>query len=403
MKFPDPKHEAEAEAHLDQLHDLPAAAQNDYLARLPDAALRDYLRKILNLPPMIDALPRGFRCGDFVLDGKLGEGGFGIVYRAEQIMEEKTETRPRVTRPAAVKFIRPELLRAGPATASAHLNNFSDELARLVTLNHSHIVTVYAANRVKVSDALPEVPWFAMEYLDFLDTLDPATGNLRWPPQHLDGFTAKMDFFLKACDAVAHAHRHRILHLDLSPNNIRPLTNGSVKVIDFGLAEWLRPERSSMPWRVGFGTPPYLAPEQLGHGGHPIGPPADVHALGVLLYQLIIGRWPFDVPDTHPQGATAALCESVCTAPRRRLRALWHDAPRELDELLDNAMKVNPGDRPPDAGAFRDALNNLNRNQPNARRKRKAKGTRKTEIHIRNLYGGFTTQGDITNFFDGNG
>jgi serine/threonine protein kinase len=356
MELPDPKQELEAEAHLDKLRDLPPADQADYLARLADSALREYLRKLLNLPPLIEALPRGFRCGDFILGEKLGEGGFGVVYRAEQIMQQQTESRPPVTRPAAVKFIRPELLRAGPAKANAHLNNFTDELARLVTLNHPHIVAVHAAGRRKISDALPEVPWFGMEYLDFLDTLDPATGNLRWPPQHLDGLAAKIEFLLPVCDAVAHAHRHNILHLDLSPNNIRPLTDGSVKVIDFGLAEWLRPERSSMPWRVGFGTPPYLAPEQLGHGGHPIGPPADVHALGVLLYQLITGRWPFDVPDNHPGGATAALCECVCTAPRRPLRELWQAAPRELDELLDNAMKVNPAARPPDAGAFRDAL-----------------------------------------------
>lgn len=112
------------------------------------------------------------------------------------------------------------------------------------------------------------------------------------------------------------------------------------------------------PWLLNppRGTPPYLAPEQLGFGGHPIGPPADVHALGMLLYQLITGRWPFDVPDTHPQGATAALCECVRTAPRRKLSELWHDAPPALNTAVAEALAVDPRSRQQDAGALRDAL-----------------------------------------------
>ena len=245
------------------------------------------------------------KVGPFVLLDVLGEGGMGIVYLAEQ--------QHPVKRRVALK-----LLKWG-GDSRATLSRLEAERQALASLNHPGVAQLYEAGTTEDGR-----PFFAMEHVEG-GPLTRRCDDLRLP------IAGRLELFRQACEAVEHAHRRGIIHRDLKPSNI--LLGGDdeapvVKVIDFGLAKATEQRLSgpSASTRVGvlLGTPAYMAPEQADPTRPPIGPAADVYALGVLLFELVSGALPFDP-------------ERLRHDPLEMARILREEEPRSLASVWTQA------------------------------------------------------------------
>ncbi|HEY1587078.1 MAG TPA: serine/threonine-protein kinase, partial [Polyangia bacterium] len=204
----------------------------------------------------------------YILVEKIGEGGMGAVYLAEQ---------PTMGRRAVVKLLHPALSRDVQVSA-----RFNLEARAAAALNHPHIVTVYNYG------ALPDgVLYLAMEHLDGRDlerTIEES-GRL--------SAVRAVHIARQICDALAEAHAHGVVHRDLKPSNVMLVTRGRddefVKVLDFGIAK-VRGVALTSTGMI-FGTPEYMSPEQL--RGATLDGRSDLYALGVVLFEMLTGRLPF--------------------------------------------------------------------------------------------------------------
>ena len=267
----------------------------------------------------IDALavhPR--HIGPYLIVRTLGSGGMGTVYLAEQ-------SRP-IARQVAIKLIRWGA--AGPRT----LQRFLAEREALARLRHPHIAQVLEAGATESGQ-----PYVVLEYV-------PGSSIVLDADHHRLGLEARIHLLLQVCDAVSHAHRRGILHRDLKPANILVARDGEraiPKVIDFGIAKALDGSLGSTTLVTDgemLGTPAYMSPEAIGrNAGGDIDTRTDVYALGVLLYELLSGVWPFaSRPTPSHEVIRQILCEPA-PSPSRRLAGLegealaQHAAARGLD------------------------------------------------------------------------
>jgi serine/threonine-protein kinase len=261
--------------------------------------------------------------GPYRLGDMLGEGGMGVVYLAE---------RADLGSKAAVKILRDAWL------SPARRERFAAEQRTLAQLNHPSIARLYDA------DTLPDgTPWFVMEYVEGL----PLTA---YCDTHASTISERLRLFREVCQAVQHAHRHAIIHRDLKPSNILVSSEGAVKLLDFGIAKQLESLETDVT-RTGLRvmTPAYAAPEQVKAGR--LGMHTDVYSLGVVLYELLSGRLPFDIAEKTPSEIERIIVEDAPERPSvaaRRTAALpigssraqWASTPQwaDLDVLCLTAM-----------------------------------------------------------------
>jgi serine/threonine protein kinase/tetratricopeptide (TPR) repeat protein len=268
------------------------------------------------------------RFGPYRITRMLGEGGMGVVYQAE---------RDDLGSVAAVKILRDAWL------SPARRERFVSEQRTLAQLNHPFIARLYDAG--SLGDG---TPWFVMEYVEGT----PLTEYCR---THATSIVGRLRLFRNVCEAVQHAHSHLVVHRDLKPSNILVGNDGIVKLLDFGIAKQLdgleaRADRTRTGLRLL--TPAYAAPEQI-RGGR-IGTYTDVHALGVILYELLVGRLPFE-PTEHGDELEAVLSdrepERPSIAARKNPASAKGDADgqplrasewSELDVLCLTAMNRDP-------------------------------------------------------------
>jgi serine/threonine protein kinase/Tfp pilus assembly protein PilF len=234
----------------------------------------------------------GDRIGRYKLLQKIGEGGCGVVYMAEQ--EES------VRRRVAIKIIKPGM------DTRAVVARFSAEREALARMEHANIARVYDAGAT-----LSGRPYFVMELVRGLRITDYCDQNNLSTDQRLE-------LFIKACEAIHHAHQKGIVHRDIKPSNILvTLYDGQPvpKVIDFGIAKAMHGRLTDATLFTAFeqfiGTPAYVSPEQAEMSGLDIDHRSDIYSLGVLLYELLMGRTPFD---------TNELMQSGIDEMRRRIR-----------------------------------------------------------------------------------
>jgi eukaryotic-like serine/threonine-protein kinase len=283
---------------------------------LLDRGLADVATRLLD-----DSTARAIPSGDFGpyrLVRPIGEGGMAVVYLAERADLGST---------AAVKLLNQAWM------SPARRDRFASEQRTLAQLNHPGIAHLYDAG------ALPDgTPWIAMEYVDGA----PLTTYCRAQPRSLG---ARLQLFRDICEAVQHAHGHLIVHRDLKPSNILVLADGRVKLVDFGIAKQLAPDGdNSAATRTGLQmmTPAYAAPEQL--RGEPTGVHTDVYALGVVLYELLTGRLPFDLSGRTSGEIETLILTSEPAKPSVAARGeahgadAGHDAWADLDVLVLTAM-----------------------------------------------------------------
>ena len=246
--------------------------------------------------------------GPYRPTGVLGEGGMGIVYLAEQVEP--------VRRRVALKVMK-------QAAAGSLMARFEAERQVLALLDHPHIAKLHDAGQT--SDGRP---WFAMEYVAGVPITDYCDTNLL-------GCNERLQLFQQVCLAVEHAHEKGIVHRDLKPSNILVTKTAGVampKVIDFGVAKAVnaRLTERTLFTEMGMliGTPEYMSPEQAA-GAVEVDSATDIYALGVLLYELLVGAPPFDSKMLRRAGYDA-ICriirETDPPRPSVRLESLGETA-----------------------------------------------------------------------------
>lgn len=281
-------------AMLTELRAMLAADSNDSLlnedlARVAADVIEDH--------PGTQHIPRTF--GPYTTIRFLGEGGMGVVYLA---------ARKDLGGHVAIKILRDAWL------SPARRERFLSEQRTLAQLNYPSIAHLYDA------DTLPDgTPWFAMEYVQGI----PLTA---WCNKHNCSITRRLQLFRTVCDAVQFAHQQAVIHRDLKPSNIYVKDDGSIRLLDFGIAKHL--ETLETPENPGIApqnipsqtitslrmlTPAYASPEQI--RGEPVSVQADVYSLGIILFELLSGSLPYDLSNLTPGEAATLLLDHETPKP----------------------------------------------------------------------------------------
>jgi serine/threonine-protein kinase len=291
----------------------------DERASMLDRDLSGVAQSVLEAPGA-PAVP-SHRFGPYRATRFLGEGGMGVVF---QVVRDDLDSI------AAVKILRDATL------SPARRERFASEQRTLARLNHPAIARLYDAG--SLADG---TPWIVMEYVEGV----PIT---EFCARRSTPLRERLRLFRAVCEAVQHAHQHAIIHRDLKPSNVLVRPDGTVKLLDFGIARTLDPaEGAPHLTRTAWGpmTPAYAAPEQV--QGGVLGVHTDVYSLGVILYELLAGRTPFDLADRSPTEAAAIVTSQDPPPPsgaggaRIANRSAWSD----LDVLCRTAMHRDPARR----------------------------------------------------------
>ena len=266
----------------------------------------------------------GERAGAYRLLEMIGQGGMGTVYRAERADDEY---RAHV----AIKFVR------GALAAPDLERRLRAERQILADLNHPNI-----ARLLDGGTAPDGTPFIVLEYLDG-QPIDV------WCDTRALGIRARISLFLQVCSAVSHAHGAGVIHRDIKPSNIMVTADGTPKLVDFGIAKLLDDGGSSQQTAtLRVLTPVYASPEQM--LGTTVSVASDIYSLGVVLYELLIGRPPFELKSLTAGAAERMVVRERVRAPSRAASThhdeAWCRELAPLDHLLLQMLHKEPAARP---------------------------------------------------------
>lgn len=262
---------------------------------------------------------------------RLGRGGMGVVYLAEQKCLDRL---------VAIKMIR-----TGEAAGAAETERFQREAEAVARLNHPNVIQVFDVGE---HDGLP---YLSLEYVDGGTLRDHCAGK---PLASDDASRVAMVI----ADAMSTAHANGIVHRDLKPSNILMARDGTVKVSDFGLVKDLQQGNSLTHSGEALGTPSYMAPEQTGGSKQEIGSATDVYAIGAVLYELLSGRPPFQ--EATPLETMHQIRITDPIPPSRFV----HKIPRDLETICLKCLEKRAEMRYPSAKELAADLNRYRDNRP---------------------------------------
>jgi serine/threonine-protein kinase len=259
--------------------------------------------------------------GNYKIEEKLGEGGMGAVYKGVDTM---------LDREVAIKALRPEL-----ASQTSVVERFRTEAVTLAKLNHPNIATLYSMFRQG------EELYMVLEFVrgETLDSIMQKRGAL--PAEEA------IPVFCQVLDGIDHAHELGIVHRDIKPANMMLTEKGTLKVLDFGIARLLGSARMTRAGNI-IGTLEYMAPEQV--KGLETDGRSDIYALGMMLYEVLTGRLPFQTENEFE--LMKAQTEMMPTPPREINPAI----PEAVEAAILRAIQKNPDDRFQSGGDFRETL-----------------------------------------------
>jgi serine/threonine-protein kinase len=260
----------------------------------------------------------------------IGSGGMGVVYKATQT--------------ALARVVALKLIRALEAANPQDLKRFVIETEVLAALQHPNIVKMYEVGVSEIG------PFYTMEHLGETDLAE----RLRREPMP---FRDGARLLATIARAVDFAHRNGIVHRDLKPANILIAEDGEPKIVDFGIAKKLASDAGLTVLGKPIGTPGYMAPEQAA-GERTIGPGADIYALGVILYQFLTGRVPFESDNFNEVFRAIIFDEPVSPAWFRA------DTPRDLEKICLKCLRKKPAERYLTASDLADDLDRYLSHQP---------------------------------------
>jgi eukaryotic-like serine/threonine-protein kinase len=282
--------------------------------------------------PVPLTIAAGTRLGPYEIVSALGSGAMGDVYRARDT---------RLGRPVAIKILHtvPGLDLSQQALVEARA---------AARLNHPNIATLHDIVEDMTADGVPVPPFLVMEFVDGR----PLTALVAEGPMDVDRALA---IGIQLADALGEAHRNGVIHRDVKPANVMVTHGGAVKLLDLGVAsvavDPAMTTRTSLEPRTGggsAGTPAYMSPQRL--TGQVADAQSDVYGLGVLLFELLTGRRPFDAPDM------LSLAVRAATAPTPLVSSLRPDVPALVDGVVSRAMAKDPTARFKTADELRAAL-----------------------------------------------
>jgi serine/threonine protein kinase/Tol biopolymer transport system component len=311
----------QAVEQLIQAHD----SHNDFLAAPAAALLAAEFAgssRSEDEPGKQESVRAGRSVGRYRLISRLGGGGHGDVWLALD---------PQLSRDVAVKLLSPEY-----ASHPAHVQRLYTEARMSSALNHPNIVTIYDTGHAEGAD------FIAQEYVSG-ETLRKALakGPL--------GLRQALNLALQIASALEAAHSAGVVHGDIKPENIMIRDDGTAKVLDFGLARFVDEARND--WHVAarsgvvMGTVKYLSPEQV--RGGPIDSRSDVFSFGILLYEIVSGKHPF-------QGKTyTEIMSAIVQSDPEAVSKLVPTLPSQLDRIVGRCLSKLPGERYPSAMELR--------------------------------------------------
>jgi len=263
------------------------------------------------------------------LDGRIAAGGMGEVWRGHD---------QTLGRPVAVKLLRPEY-----ASDESFLVRFRGEARHAARLSHPGVASVYDYGEVATADDYPTA-YLVMELVEGEPLSAMLHREKRLSPERM------LDILGQAADALQAAHALGVVHRDVKPGNLLLRPDGAVKVTDFGIARAVDAAPLTATG-IMMGTAYYVSPEQA--SGRPVTPASDVYSLGVVAYECLAGRRPFD--DRNP--IVVVMAHQQDTPP-----PLPADVPYQVRALVESAMAKDPNRRPSSAGAFARSAAGIRRN-----------------------------------------
>jgi tetratricopeptide (TPR) repeat protein len=274
----------------------------------------------------------GQKIGHYKISKWIGAGGMGAVYLAERA-DQQYEKR------VAIKLIKRGM------DSDSVLRHFRNERQILASFDHPNIARLFDGGVTESG-----LPYFVMEYVDGLP-ID------RYCDRHALSTIERLKLFRKVCSAVSYAHHHAVIHRDIKPSNILVTSDGTPKLLDFGIAKILQPEGEAEALATITGlhlmTPEYASPEQV--RGQTVTTATDVYSMGVVLYQLLAGQKPYRLKTRTPEEISRAILEqelqrpsSVAATPsssplsQRRRRRRRNELRGDLDNIALMALRKEP-------------------------------------------------------------
>ena len=272
----------------------------------------------------LDVCDADWRIGNYQILEEIGRGGMGVIYRARQRHSRRIVALKRIL--------------SYHADSQETLARFRREAQAAASLDHPNILPIY-----EVSECDDGLPFFSMKFAGGGSLLEAAPALASEPRRAVALLT-------KVARAVQYAHGQGILHRDLKPGNVLLDGRGEPLVSDFGLAKWLDTSSHLTRTLTIFGTPGYIAPEQVNGPSARLGPAADVYSLGAILFDLLTGRPPF-------LGEHALkVIQQASEKPAPKLRTLVPSLDRDLETICAKCLEREPSARYRSAGALAEDL-----------------------------------------------